>query len=164
VFSLVYLFEWDTIYVFKWRVFSHYMNYYLLEDILITDSKYTPCLYQLLLFHDWWGMIQFSWWWAETFARVACPCTVHFLTPSHSSRYSSLQFFKVAILTFCFNLPSSNRLNRHRSEARAIQPNLPYYNQAPCCSPRLDKVTYASLRYRSARLSPSLMPLTSRRP
>jgi len=79
-----------------------------------------------------------------------------------SSLHSSL--FEVAISTFWFNLSSSNRVERQRSKARRIQPNLTYFNQAPCRLPRLDKVTSASLRYRSARLSPSLMPLTSRRP
>jgi len=40
-------------------------------------------------------------------------------------------FFKVAILTFWFNLSSSNRAERHRSEARGIQPNLTHHNQNP---------------------------------
>jgi len=34
--------------------------------------------------------------------------------------WSALLFFKVAILTFWFNLPSSNRAERQRSDARGI--------------------------------------------
>ena len=73
-------------------------------------------------------------------------------------------FFEVAILTFWINPPSSNRAEQQLSEARGSYPNLNYHNKASCFLPRLGIVTCASLRYRSARLSPSLMPLTSCRP
>jgi len=45
--------------------------------------------------------------------------------------------FKVAILTFWFNLSSLNRVKRQRSEARGIPPNLTYHDQAPCRLPGL---------------------------
>jgi len=50
-----------------------------------------------------------------------------------------------------------------RGKRHPTKPNL-YYKQASCGIPSLNIVPCASLRYRSARLSPSLMPLTSRRP
>jgi len=56
------------------------------------------------------------------------------------SQYT-VYFIKVAILTFWFNLSLSNRVKRQRNEARDIQPNLTYHNQAPCRLPRLVKVT-----------------------
>ena len=77
---------------------------------------------------------------------LGCSCVCSF----SAARY----FFKVANLTFWFNLPSSNRAERQRSEARDIQPNLTHYNQAPCRLRRLVKVACASLSLRSAVANP----------
>ena len=50
-----------------------------------------------------------------------------------------------------------------RGKRHLTWPNL-YHKQASCRKPSSGIVPCASLRYRSARLSPSLTPLTSRRP
>jgi len=91
--------------------------------------------------------------------KMAAQCLFQ-STPLHL-HFIFLRLSKVAILTFWFNLSSSNRLKRQRSEATGIPPNLTYHNKAPWRLPRLSHLCLASLSLRSAVAKPDAAYLSA---